>query len=498
MRKKCLVAILLGSLSVMSGRVLAEGPTTQPATQPKVEAATQPSTRPNAAPANTTAVKRGSLSLTIDSQGSFEPIDSFEVRIRPKSYSGELTITSIIANGSSVKKGDTLLEIDPVVIKRMIAASDNELLSTKAALSKAEADAKISDEADALAMQQQKAALKESDDALKWFENADGPQFLKLIDLSLQQMQDQVKDAQDELDQLKKMYHSEELTNATADIVVRRAVRNLEVSKELLAISQERAKKGQTFTYPLLRQRYLDGYALAKQQFALFETTQTQQKVQRQTGLAGIRAAAAASELRNSELKADLEKLTVAAPEDGIVSYGQIVQGNWQGGDPKALKVGEHVTAQAVIMTLYEPGKLHILLDLPESRYFAIKSGQKASVSPVAFPEVKYEGLCEPGQRTPIGGMGGASYALHIATGEVDQRLVPGMKATVHMEVPLVSDVLLAPMTSVANSTVTVKSADGKEESRHVLTGRSDGKSIEILSGLKEGEQVLTQAKPAN
>jgi len=46
-------------------------------------------------------------------------------------------------------------------------------------------------------------------------------QYLKQIDLALQQYDDQVKDAADELDQLKKMYKSEELTNATADVVVR-------------------------------------------------------------------------------------------------------------------------------------------------------------------------------------------------------------------------------------------------------------------------------------
>ena len=34
-----------------------------------------------------------------------------------------------------------------------------------------------------------------------------------------------------------------------------------------------------------------------------------------------------------------------------------------------------------------------------------------------------------------------------------------------------------------------------KHEKREVTTGRTDGKSIEILSGLHEGDEVLTQAK---
>ena len=62
------------------------------------------------------------------------------------------------------------------------------------------------------------------------------------------------------------------------------------------------------------------------------------------------------------------------------------------------------------------------------------------------------------------------------------------------MDVPLVDNVLLVPTTAVSNSTVSIKTADGSD-SRHVLTGRSDAKSIEILSGLNEGDEVLTQAK---
>jgi multidrug efflux pump subunit AcrA (membrane-fusion protein) len=182
---------------------------------------------------------------------------------------------------------------------------------------------------------------------------------------------------------------------------------------------------------------------------------------------------------------------------DGTVAYGQVINGNWQGGDPRMLRVGERALPQAVLMTLYTPGKLRLVVDLPESRYFAIKSDQKVSISPVAFPELKYEGICEPSEtRAPAAATAGG-YALQIAAGEFDSRLLPGMKATIHMDVPLAEDALLVPSTAVANSTVWVHESSGKEEPRHVLTGRSDGKSIEILSGVKEGDQVLTHAKPS-
>jgi len=478
-RQRVLLTLVLSMTAGMSAVARGDAPASIPATQPTTQPAPE-----------TSAVKRGSLSITVDAQGAFEPVDAFEVRIRPKAYSGEMLINSIAGNGAVVKKGDVLLEIDQASIKRMVSASENDLRNARASETKAQADAKIAEEGDATLLHQQQETLKESEDALKWFETTDGPQYLKIVDLTIQQYDDQVRDASDELEQLKKMYKSEELTNATADVVVRQAVRKLEIAQQQVAMMKERGVKAREFTYPMLHGHFKDAADMARQQFALFQTAQTQAKVQRQTGLVASKASVAAAELRDSELKADLEKLTIRAPEDGVVYYGQIVSGNWQGGDPKTLRVGERATPQTVLMTLCTPGKLRLVVDLAESRYFAVKSGQKASISPVAYPELKYEGLCEPDQRTS----GGGNYPMHVATGQLDSRVLPGMKANIHMEVPLVDNALLVPTTAVSDSKVWVKTAAG-EESRTVLTGRTDGKSIEVLSGVKEGDEVLMHAK---
>lgn len=159
----------------------------------------------------------------------------------------------------------------------------------------------------------------------------------------------------------------------------------------------------------------------------------------------------------------------------------------------RALRVGEHISPQAVLMTLYRPSRLRVILELPEAKFFTIQTGQKVSINPVAFPELKYEGMCDIAPHTSAATAAG-TYALIISTGDVDARLMPGMKAQLHMDVPLVDNVVLVPTTAVKDSTVTVKTVTGTD-SRHVMTGRSDGKSIEILSGLHEGEEVLTQAR---
>ena len=57
-----------------------------------------------------------------------------------------------IASGSHVAKGDVLLELDPQKIDVQIAAAENESLADQANLARAEADVKIGNEANSLAM----------------------------------------------------------------------------------------------------------------------------------------------------------------------------------------------------------------------------------------------------------------------------------------------------------------------------------------------------------
>ena len=118
-----------------------------------VYGADQPASLPaSTAPSQQTSlVKHGSLSLDIDVQGALDPVDPFEVRLRFKAYAGMTSPSpSIAANGSAVKKGDVLLEIDPAPMKRTLAAAANEALVARANLEKTQADAKVAEQVDAL------------------------------------------------------------------------------------------------------------------------------------------------------------------------------------------------------------------------------------------------------------------------------------------------------------------------------------------------------------
>src|SRR5206468_776794 len=172
-------------------------------------------------------VKRGAIHPHIDADGFFEPIDPLEVRVRPEAFVGDLKIVSLAAHGASVKKGGVLLELEGDALKHQIAAADADLANATASVAKAKTDLELGEQADQIAMKVQEKDLANAKAALQWFDDVDGNQMITSAQMQTRTAKAAVEDQQDELDQLKKMYKSEELTNATADIVVKRALRNL-------------------------------------------------------------------------------------------------------------------------------------------------------------------------------------------------------------------------------------------------------------------------------
>lgn len=442
-----------------------------------------------------TVVKRGSLAMKFDAGGYFEPVDPVEVRIKPKAYAGELTVEQVAANGAAVKKGDRLLAIDPKPLQKQLDAAANEATLAHANLAKAEADGKIAEQSEALALRVQQDAVKDVETNLKLFNETDGPDQLRAADLELKQYKDMLDDRSDELDQLKKMYKTEELTNATADIVTKRAVRGVDQAKVQVEMAGHRNERAHTIHYPINKRHAEDAVTQAKLALSSLVIAQAQAKVAREAGLVSTHAAVVAADEKVNDLKGDLEKLTVTAPEDGVVWYGQLAGGNWMNSGPKALKVGEKVGAQAVLMTLYTPGKMKLTMDLGEAQYFEVPEGTKVTITPTAYPEMRVEGTCEATPRVALMTQSGAVYPMAVKIGEVDEKILGGQRAAVAVHVPELKDVLIVPTSAVAKGFVWVHKGDGKDEKRAVVTGRTEGKSVEIVSGVKEGEKVLTQAK---
>ena len=454
------------------------------------ETSTAPSTQP---PKELLTLKRGTINATIDADGYFEPLNAAEVRIRPKAYQGDLLVARAAPHGASVKKGDVILEIDSTQLQKQLASAENDLATAQANLTKAEADVKLGDAGDALAAQMAEAELSNAEAGLKWWEQVDGQHMIKNAELGVKTAQNNVEDQGDELDQLRKMYKSEELTSATADIVVKRAIRALELAKIREGMAEGSAEKTKAFDYMYTRQKLVFNIEKEKQELAQLRVAQEQQKALRQTALAAARIAADRANLRLADLREDADAFSFKAPFDGVVLYGQLQRGTWQNSDPRLLRPDDKVNPGQTLLTLVSPEKLHLTIDVPEAKLGMVKAGLGVRVIPAGHPDAACLGTC--GAPSPAGVMRewGQVFPTPVELSKLDPRILAGEKAQARVEAGSANDVLIVPVGAVTRGRVKIRT--GEEEAwRDVVIGRSDGESVEIIDGLKEGDQIL--AKP--
>ncbi len=440
-------------------------------------------------------VTKGNLTPRLELDSTFEPGEPAEIRLRLEAYQGDLTIKSIAAHGKAVRKGETILSIDTKPLERIIAAAENDLRVARAALAKARAEADLGARADALALSDAETALKNAEDGLKIFDEVDGKHYLKRIDLTVKNYEDYVSDQQEELDQLEKMYKSEELTNATAEIVVRRARRQLERLRIMLRMVRESASVAREIYFSQQRQTLVSSLEKARQALEAQKVANAQSAVQREAEAVKARAAVEQQEEQLAKLRRDLEKLTARAPLDGRVFYGQFQQGQWATTEQmvQQLRPGEKIQPHQILMTVCGP-TASLVADLPESDYLDVHPDQAVTVAPAAFPDDRLQGRVRLKGFVPRPKGPAPSFEVNIALKDRKPDILPGMKAKVTVTGDELRDVVLVPSQAVSASgqkhTVTV-SKDGKKSQREVTVGKSDGKMTHIKEGLEAGETIV-------
>jgi len=156
---------------------------------------------------------------------------------------------------------------------------------------------------------------------------------------------------------------------------------------------------------------------------------------------------------------------------------------------------GELVDKAKEIYTISDPTQLWAIAEVKERDIAAVKVGQDAAFAALAYPEEKFQGKVvlignqvEAGSRT---------VEVRIAVDNADGRLKPGMFADVEIVTTILDSVLLLPdgalQTDGENQIVFVALDGNKFEKRIVKLGLEQFGRVQILSGVKAGENVVTE-----
>jgi cobalt-zinc-cadmium efflux system membrane fusion protein len=165
---------------------------------------------------------------------------------------------------------------------------------------------------------------------------------------------------------------------------------------------------------------------------------------------------------------------------------GRIVDNN--------VALGAMVDQTTEIMTVLDPGVLIVDADIYERDIAAVRKGQEVDVTVPAYPDLVFKGRV-----LYIGDMIKEETRTVTVRTEVvneDYRLKPGMFASLTVLLDRQARALTVPLEAVLDDgdrKIVFVAREGGFRPRAVVTGAKMNGSIEIVSGLADGERVVTR-----
>ncbi|MGH9199938.1 MAG: efflux RND transporter periplasmic adaptor subunit, partial [Vicinamibacterales bacterium] len=192
------------------------------------------------------------------------------------------------------------------------------------------------------------------------------------------------------------------------------------------------------------------------------------------------------TDARLEELRINLQNTSVTSPVDGFVAKRNV--------DPGAM-----VSQNSPIASVVDISRLRMVANVIEKDLRMVSVGDLADVDVDAFPGETFRGriarvapVLDPSTRTA---------AMEVEVPNPTFKLKPGMYARVNLTVEDRRGVLVAPKTAVidfeSKRGVWVPSAENRATFVQVELGIEDTTTVEIKSGLKEGDRIVTTGAAA-
>jgi membrane fusion protein (multidrug efflux system) len=169
----------------------------------------------------------------------------------------------------------------------------------------------------------------------------------------------------------------------------------------------------------------------------------------------------------------------------------------------RQVDLGEYQAAGATIVTLQSLDPIFIDFYLPQQALDQIRVGQSVEASVDTYPNRKF-----PGTITAVNPKVDSStrnVQVRATLGNADHSLLPGMFATVSIDIGAPQRYVTLPLTAITynpyGSTVYVVDDKGKDANGQpqlvarqtfVTTGATRGDQVAVVSGVKEGEIVVS------
>ncbi len=452
-------------------------------------------------------VQRGDLEISVVERGNLESQNNIPILcevddVRRDGINGT-PIVWVIPNGSKVKKGDLLVELDssPMQERRdlqilateqareayMLAQSRYENQKTQNATRKAEAE---------LAVALAELELKMFADRKSGTHKLEVEEIKRRIDdlnNDILAAQANLKLRQNDKEGIEKLFRlgyagKSELDRSQLEFLQAESTYAAKINR--LRTELATLTKKETYERKMQEMRLEGKLDTAKRNLV--------QVIRNNEAL--LAQAKASLEAKQQLLKKEQElleryeeqyqKCKIYSPQDGMVAYAEMR------GD--AIRAGTPVRTRQTIMTIPDMTRMQVRMTIHESVLEKVRPGLKASIRIDARSDKSYRGTVETvavlPEQTGWRNADTKVYETIVTVDEAVENLKPGMTAVVEIDVAHLKDVITVPVQAVVergSETWVYVSTEAGIERRRVELGATDERVVEVTSGLEQGEQVV-------
>ena len=440
-----------------------------------------------------TEKKRFQISLS--AQGYLDSLGNITLA---SGVEGATTIIKIVPEGTIVKKGDVVCQLDSSSLRER--AKQQEITVNQADSSRLRADTALQDTINMSKrdIEAIKVRLDVAARTLRKYIEGEYPQQLNDLEANIELANEELVRATENYEftklQVKKGYRTQNELEANR-IAKKQAVFKVNSAKDRKRVLENYDR--QTREVELSRnveQLKLELESAEKKAVLSENQARNDLKTQELTN--------AVEKDKNKRLLTQIDACTMKAPQAGQVVYA--VNKNARGGGDQ-IEQGATVRERQAIINLPDVAQMKVDCRIHESMIGNIRKGLPASVRINAFSDQVFNGVISDVSSVPIPGrwpnMDLKEYETEIKLTdgpEVIQKLRPGLTAQVEILVDSRDDVLQIPLTAVlaiADKQFAYVLTDNGEELRELVTGQSNQSHVEIKEGIKEGELVIMNAR---
>ena len=442
-------------------------------------------------------VKRGDMLISVVEGGALKAVKESIIR---SEFEGISRIISIVPEGTYVKQGELLVELDSSELKDRVNQQEVTFQNNDFAFIQAKENLSIQQSLVESQIKEAELRVEFAKSDLEKYIEGDAPQQINTATNAIIIRKEQLQRANDKLEwtqQLfKKGYASKSELEADGLSLVQ--------AKIAVEQSEEDLRLFRKYDMPKSQRRLESSLEQANLELDRLRQRTSNQIAQAEANLRTSQRALELTHEKLKELKQQLENAKIKAPQDGLVVYASSSYGDR---GQMLIEEGAQIRQRQEIIKLPDVSQMIVEIRVHESHVLQIRPGLDAYVTVDSIPDRRFKAKVTkvavlPNSQDRWMNPNLKVYSTDVLIEEDLPDLKPGASARAEIIVTNLVNALAVPLQAVTTmkgkQVCYVQNGNGIAPVP-VTVGNFNDQFIEIRSGLKEGDQVaLTPPASAN